>query len=198
MARRTRASTLPRSPTVSSLSNSYSQIPGLTLALLVGIILGETAMGFVTDLVGRKAAVMITSGFLVVGSILGTVAHAPTPHGLFWFLTIARGITGFGSGGEYPAAQTAAVEGADEHYKLKERGFVFLCATIGSLLAGQLSTYIVCLSKYSPLDMRQGSVDHEVGLGASKYDNTQHKSQLHKLEIVWRCEWAVGVIFPLL
>lgn len=103
-------------------------------------------MGFITDRVGRRFAVMLTTGFLVLGSILGTVAHAPSPDGLFWFLTVARGITGFGSGGEYPAAQTIAVEAADQQYHRKSRGPIFLISTIGSLLAGQLFTYVVCLS----------------------------------------------------
>lgn len=105
-------------------------------------------MGFVTDRIGRKAAVFTTTGILILGSVLGTVAHAPTPVGLFWFLTVARGITGFGSGGEYPAAQTVSVEGADANYALKRRGAVFILSTIGSLLCGQLLTYAVCLSKW--------------------------------------------------
>jgi len=64
-------------------------------------------MGFVVDRVGRKAAMTITTLFIVLGGILGTVAHAPSAVGFFWFITVARGMVGYGAGGEYPAASTA-------------------------------------------------------------------------------------------
>jgi len=76
-------------------------------ALLVGTILGQFSMGFVVDRVGRKAAMTITTLFIVLGGILGTVAHAPSAVGFFWFITVARGMVGYGAGGEYPAASTA-------------------------------------------------------------------------------------------
>ena len=34
-------------------------------------------------------------------------------------------------------------------------------------------------------------------LGATTYDNSTIPSELKKLEITWRVEWAVGVILPL-
>jgi len=34
-------------------------------------------------------------------------------------------------------------------------------------------------------------------LGATKYDNSRIPSELKKLEITWRVEWAVGVVLPL-
>jgi hypothetical protein len=77
------------------------------IALLVGTILGQFSMGFVVDRVGRKAAMTITTLFIVLGGILGTVAHAPSAVGFFWFITVARGMVGYGAGGEYPAASTA-------------------------------------------------------------------------------------------
>lgn len=76
-------------------------------ALLVGTILGQFTMGFVVDRVGRKAAMTLTTLIICLGGLLGTIAHAPTPIGFFWFITVARGIVGYGAGGEYPAASTA-------------------------------------------------------------------------------------------
>ncbi|HEV7736188.1 MAG TPA: hypothetical protein VGO47_02300, partial [Chlamydiales bacterium] len=54
---------------------------------------------------------------------LGTAAHGAhgSVMGLFWFLTIARGLTGVGVGGEYPASSTSASESADESL-IKYRG----------------------------------------------------------------------------
>ena len=36
-----------------------------------------------------------------------------------------------------------------------------------------------------------------VMLGAQQYGNTRSAADLHKLEITWRVEWAVGVVLPL-
>jgi MFS family permease len=131
------------------------------VALLVGTILGQFSMGFVVDRVGRKAAMTITTLFIVLGGILGTVAHAPSAVGFFWFITVARGMVGYGAGGEYPAASTAvrhssfdkiskfisqSIEGAEASFK-KHRGFFFMMTTTGCLITGQLLTLIVCLSE---------------------------------------------------
>lgn len=45
---------------------------------------------------GRKVALVGTTLLIVLGATLGTAAHGAngSPLGLFWFLTIARGITG--------------------------------------------------------------------------------------------------------
>lgn len=34
--------------------------------------------------------------------------------GMMWYMTIARGITGVGVGGEYPPSAAAALEGSNE------------------------------------------------------------------------------------
>jgi len=73
-------------------------------------------MGFVVDRVGRKAAMTITTLFIVIGGILGTVAHAPSAVGFFWFITVARGMVGYGAGGEYPAASTAVRHSSSIRY----------------------------------------------------------------------------------
>jgi len=37
---------------------------------------------------------------IVIGGILATAAHGATINGMFWMLTICRGIVGFGTGGK--------------------------------------------------------------------------------------------------
>lgn len=53
-------------------------------------------MGLICDRVGRKVALVSTTLLIVIGATLGTAAHGVhgSAQGLFWFLTIARGITG--------------------------------------------------------------------------------------------------------
>ncbi|PQE05991.1 Major facilitator superfamily domain general substrate transporter protein [Rutstroemia sp. NJR-2017a BBW] len=47
---------------------------------------------------------------------------------MFWMMTVARGIIGFGVGGEYPASSTSASEAANQHNP-KSRGPVFILVT---------------------------------------------------------------------
>ncbi len=61
-----------------------------------GAVLGQLSVGLLCDRVGRKAALVATTLLIIVGAILGTAAHGAngSVQGLFWFLTVARGITG--------------------------------------------------------------------------------------------------------
>ena len=97
-------------------------------ALLVGEILGQIIIGLTCDYMGRKVAIVTTTAMIVVGGILATAAHGVTILGMFWMITIARGIVGFGTGGEYPASSTSASEAANEH-ALKRRGPIFILVT---------------------------------------------------------------------
>lgn len=85
-------------------------------ALLVGAIIGQLFIGLICDQVGRKAALVGTTLLIVIGATIGTAANGANGsiNGLFWCLTFARGITGVGVGGEYPASSTSASEAANE------------------------------------------------------------------------------------
>lgn len=49
---------------------------------------------------------------------------------MFWMMIVARGIAGFGAGGEYPVCATSATEAADETAHLrKRRGFLVAATT---------------------------------------------------------------------
>ena len=39
------------------------------------------------DRVGRKAGVLLTTSFLILGIILSAAAHGTTPTGMFWMLS---------------------------------------------------------------------------------------------------------------
>ena len=97
-------------------------------ALLVGEILGQVTIGLTCDYLGRKIAIVTTTAMIVVGGILATASSGHTIDGMFWMLTISRGVTGFGTGGEYPASSTSASEAANEH-TLKQRGPIFILVT---------------------------------------------------------------------
>ncbi|PYH92069.1 metabolite transport protein [Aspergillus ellipticus CBS 707.79] len=49
---------------------------------------------------------------------------------MFWMMIVARGVVGFGAGGEYPVCATSATEAADETANLrKKRGFLVASTT---------------------------------------------------------------------
>ncbi|KUJ14105.1 MFS general substrate transporter [Mollisia scopiformis] len=97
-------------------------------ALLVGEIFGQVIVGLTCDYLGRKFAIVTTTMMIVIGGILATASNGYTIEGMFWMMTVARGIVGFGVGGEYPASSTSASEAANEH-SLKNRGPIFILVT---------------------------------------------------------------------
>ncbi|KAE9574945.1 hypothetical protein CGMCC3_g8828 [Colletotrichum fructicola] len=97
-------------------------------SLLIGEIIGQVTIGLTCDYLGRKFAIVLTTALIVLGSILATAASGVTIDGMFWMMTVARGIIGFGAGGEYPASSTSASEAANEH-SLKNRGPIFILVT---------------------------------------------------------------------
>ena len=140
-------------------------------ALLVGEIFGQIVVGLTCDYLGRKFAIIVTTAMIVIGGILATAANGHTINGMFWMLTVARGVVGFGTGGEYPASSTSASEAANER-SLKSRGPIFIMVTNFPLSFGgplSVSIFLIVLSAC-----------HE-----------KH------LSTVWRVCFAIGVIFPL-
>jgi uncharacterized membrane protein YciS (DUF1049 family) len=140
-------------------------------ALLVGEIFGQITIGLTCDYIGRKAAIIITTLMIVVGGILATASNGFTIIGMFWMLTVSRGIVGFGTGGEYPASSTSASEAANEH-RLKQRGPIFILVTNLPLSFGgplSVSIFLIVLSAAGE----------------------------NHLSTVWRTCFGIGVIFPL-
>lgn len=142
-------------------------------ALLVGAIIGQLFVGLVCDRMGRKVALVFTTLLIVLGATLGTAAHGHhgSAKGLFWFLTFARGITGIGVGGEYPASSTSASEAANEHM-LSRRGPVFIMVTNFVLSFGgplACSVFLIVLSIAGE----------------------------NHLRTVWRVCFGVGILLPL-
>lgn len=117
-------------------------------ALLVGEIIGQIVIGLTCDYLGRKVAIVTTTLMIIIGGILATAAHGNTILGMFWMITIARGVVGFGTGGEYPASSTSASEAANEH-TLKRRGPIFILVTNLPLSFGGPLAVIVFLIVYS-------------------------------------------------
>ncbi|KAF4761910.1 hypothetical protein HAV15_006202 [Penicillium sp. str.  len=97
-------------------------------ALLAGEVIGQVVIGLTCDYLGRKTAIVFTTFMIVIGGILATASHGVTINGMFWMMTVARGVVGFGAGGEYPASSTSASEAAND-LTPKHRGPAFIMVT---------------------------------------------------------------------
>ncbi|QOU18359.1 hypothetical protein BRETT_000085 [Brettanomyces bruxellensis] len=116
-------------------------------ALMIGEIIGQITVGLTCDYYGRRWAILATTSIIVVGSILAAAMHGSTVTGMFWMLTVARGVTGFGVGGEYPASSTSAAEASNE--ATKRRGGVIVLVTNLPLSLGGPFALIVFLIVYA-------------------------------------------------
>jgi MFS family permease len=65
---------------------------------------------------------------------------------MFWMMIVARGIAGFGAGGEYPTCGTGSSEAADEsEYVRRKRGILVALSTDFSIDLGFVGAGIVAL-----------------------------------------------------
>lgn len=108
---------------------------------------------------------------IVGGGILATASNGYTINGMFWMMTISRGIVGFGTGGEYPASSTSASEAANSH-ALKRRGPIFILVTNLPLSFG-------------------GPLAVSIFLIVLQATGTNHLSTL------WRVTFGIGCLLPL-
>ncbi|KAG9321524.1 hypothetical protein KVV02_007969 [Mortierella alpina] len=140
-------------------------------SLFIGCIIGQIGFGFVCDRVGRKVGLMLTTLLVIVGAALCAGAYGAngSVEGLFWALTVYRGILGVGVGGEYPCSSASASEAADEVMPGR-RGMLFVFVTNFVIDCGFV------LSAMFPLIL---------GAAGCSY------------EVIWRTSFAFGVLPPL-
>ncbi|KAJ5660699.1 uncharacterized protein N7484_000071 [Penicillium longicatenatum] len=117
-------------------------------SLIVGAILGVVVLGYTSDMFSRKAGLLVTSSLVAIGTLMSTVALSVNPsQNMLWYFVIARGIAGFGVGGEYPPSAAAGIEESDDLMS-KYRGPLFVSfTTLMATLAGPILQiiYLICL-----------------------------------------------------
>jgi MFS family permease len=84
-------------------------------SLLIGAILGVLVLGYVSDMVSRRAGLLFTSGLATVSTLMAALALQVHPsYNMLWYFVVVRGICGFGVGGEYPPSAAAGLEESDD------------------------------------------------------------------------------------
>jgi MFS family permease len=125
------------------LSNSY----------LIGEIFGMLFFGVTIDRFGRRTGIVFATFFLILGIVLATASNGESQLGLFWMMIVARGVAGFGAGGEYPVCGTSAAEASDESVEVRrKRGILVAMSTdfaidLGFVVAGVVA--LIVLACYS-------------------------------------------------
>ncbi|SCU81964.1 LANO_0B04698g1_1 [Lachancea nothofagi CBS 11611] len=140
-------------------------------ASLVGTILGQVIVGVACDYMGRKWSILVATVMLVGGSALCAASHGTTVQGMFWMLTVMRGVTGFGIGAEYPCCSVSANEAANEHSEKRRGGIMVLVTNLPLSLGGPFAN-IIFLIVYSICGKNH-------------------------LDALWRTMFALGCLWPL-
>lgn len=130
------------------LSNSY----------LIGEVFGTLFFGLTIDRLGRRSGTVIATLFLILGITLATSSYGKDRLGMFWMMILARGVAGFGAGGEYPSSGTGAAEASDGTDQVrKRRGILVALATdfsvsLGFVGAGFVSLIVIACYQQKPTD----------------------------------------------
>ncbi|KAI8063464.1 putative metabolite transport protein [Gongronella butleri] len=141
----------------------------ISQAMLIGNIVGMIGFGLIIDRLGRKFGIVLCTILVCLGIILTTAAKSPDPNTILWLIVIFRGMTGAGTGGEYPCSSVVAGESAEESGR--ERGFWLIVSgdfviDLGFLVATIVPVILLAIC----------------GEGG--------------LEVVWRLSLGLGLILP--
>jgi hypothetical protein len=88
---------------------------------LTAVVIGQISFGVISDKVGRKPGMFITTAIIFVFMILMAASAGPTPQVLINCLIAFRFFVGIGIGGEYPCGSTAAAEASENSTVKKGR-----------------------------------------------------------------------------
>ncbi|KAI5357464.1 Putative major facilitator, sugar transporter, major facilitator superfamily [Septoria linicola] len=116
-------------------------------ALLVGSVIGILIFGYTSDRFSRKGGMLLTSGLVIVGSLMSVLAFQVNgAHNILWYFTIARGAAGVGVGGEYPTSAAAALEGSNEHFDRQRGPIQVLISTLMVTSGSALCTFVYLMA----------------------------------------------------
>ncbi|ETS76035.1 hypothetical protein PFICI_12979 [Pestalotiopsis fici W106-1] len=116
-------------------------------SLLVGSVIGIVVFGYLADKFSRKGGMLVTSGLVVIGSLMSTLAFQVNgTDAMLWYMTIARGAAGVGVGGEYPTSAAAALEGSQEHFNAQRGPIQVLISTLQATTGSAVCTFVYLMA----------------------------------------------------
>lgn len=156
---------------------SAALLASIHYSQVAGIIVGQLALGYLADRVGRKWGSVVTAATMLLGGALMATSSGPSVAALFVMYAISQSVFGVGVGGEYPIASTSASERAEADESLAGKRGETVMLTFSMQGWGNwfntavLALLLVAWGQTSPAD----------------YD-------LNSLEKVWRTSFALGLV----
>ncbi|RYG66426.1 hypothetical protein EON64_09770 [archaeon] len=100
-------------------------------------------MGYLGDMLGRNAAMVLTLSLVVFGALLSCVAPYGSPTTVYSIIIAARFVLGIGAGGVYPLSATKAAEdsGSGEGVNLKAASWAFFWQQPGAMVSMYVLEY---------------------------------------------------------
>jgi MFS transporter, PHS family, inorganic phosphate transporter len=102
--------------------------------VFAGAVMGMVGMGYLGDVIGRRRALLLTLGFIIVGALGSGLFSWGADGTVYGVICACRILTGIGVGGIYPLSASEASEGsaADEHAGTRV-GWAFFWQTPGAM-----------------------------------------------------------------
>ena len=105
----------PECWTTSSSSSTCSKtlLSSLSYSVVLGVILGMIAIGYLANDIGRRNGSLLTATLMALGALgmlLSSFVFSNDAHSLFTSMVILLAIFGIGVGGEYPLSASSASE----------------------------------------------------------------------------------------
>lgn len=162
--------------------NKSSAMSNISAIAFAGTVVGQLGFGFLADHHSRKLGMIISTGILIIFSILLAGSYGvgmPTnPQGMLAAMTVYRALLGIGIGGEYPAGSVACAEVSQKLSKgTRNRYFVWFTNSMIDF-GFVMSAFIAWLLLYIC------SVPHTA-------------TGDHGLSVAWRVLYGLGAIPPL-
>lgn len=156
---------------------SAALLSSIHYSQVAGIIVGQLALGYLADRVGRKWGSVVTAATMLLGGSLMATASGSSVAALFVMYSISQSIFGVGVGGEYPIASTSASERAEADESLAgKRGETVMLTFSMQGWGNWCNTAVLAL-----LLVAWGQT------GKADYDPDM-------LEKVWRASFALGLV----
>eukprot|EP01031_Cornospumella_fuschlensis_P037949 gene37949-46103_t len=122
-----------------------------TATVFAGAIAGQLTMGYLGDMIGRNAALVLTLSLVVFGALLSCVAPQGSPTTVYSVIIAARFILGIGAGGVYPLSATKAAEdsGSGESVNLNAASWAFFWQQPGAMAPWFLALILLTIPDIS-------------------------------------------------
>ena len=114
-----------------------------------GAVVGMLSMGYLGDVLGRRKAMLITLGLVVLGATGSGVFPWGSTGAMYAVITACRFLVGMGVGGIYPLSAVQSAENAEENDDTESQAHEQTASRIGWAffwqVPGQVLPYLVCL-----------------------------------------------------